>query len=316
MKIDKIDRKLLSYLYHNYREPLTKIAKACKLSKDQVGYRVRKYEKEGFIKKYITIFNYNLLGYNEFIVVWLKLKKNKESIKKKLEGMKNVVSVGDIITNYNLFIDFVSKDKQEFERVFYSFLKKHEREIQDYSIFIITYAEFFPLKGFGISDVEKTYTIVSSVKPIKIDKKSLEVLKTLENNGRVRIIDIAEKTGLSSELILYKLKQFYKKKIILGMRIQFDMEKLGFYFGVLRIKLKNQTEEIKSKIKKFCKNYKNINALSFGISEYNCLIQIFYQQEEEFRQTIRDINKEFKGEIEKSEIVLIENEGRVKTLPY
>ena len=319
MKFDKKDKKLISYLYHNYREPLTKIGKACRMSRDQVEYRIKKYEIQGLIRKYLTIFNYDLLGYKEFIIIWIKLKSTedrKKIIKKQLENMKNVVSVGDVLANYDLFVDFIFKDKREFESEFYSFIEENKQFVSDYSIFTTTFAELFPLKEFGIHQEGKTYQLVSPNKSIKLDKKDLKILKALEKNGRARIIDIAEEAGLSSELIIYKLKQFYKNKIILGTRILFDMEKMGFYFGVLRIKLKNPNEQLKNKIQDFCKNHKNINSLVFGISEYNCGIQIFYEKEKEFRKAIKDITNNFEKEIKDTQVLLIENEGKVKTLPY
>ncbi len=315
MKLNKQDKKMFSYLYHHYREPLTKIAKACRISRDQVEYRLKKYEKEGIIKKYLTIFNYSLLGYNEFVIVWLKIKNNKELIKKELKSMKKVITLGDEISSYDLFVDFVFKNKLDFEKEFYSFLKKHEADIIDYSIFTTSYGEFYPLKTFGFSDEEKIYVVSDLIKTIQLKNKDLEILKILEKNGRTKIIDIARKTGLSSELIVYKLKQFYKNKIILGVKIQFDIEKLGFYFGNLRIKLKNLDGKTRKELRTFCKQHKHINALFFGLGDYNCLIQVFYQNEEEFRKTIKDINKKFKNQIETSQIFLIENESEAKTLP-
>lgn len=316
MKLDKTDKKLISYLYHHYREPLTKIGKACRISRDQVEYRLKKYEKEGLFKKYIAMFNYDLFGYKEFVVVWLKIKDDKTIIKRELESMKNVISTGDALTSYDVFVNFVFKDKQEFEQVFNLFLEKHKQNITNYSIFITTFTEFYPLKAFGLFDEEKTYQITTTEKPLKLTEKDLKILTALEKNGRARIIDIAKQTGLSSELIVYKIRQLYINKIILGTRIQLGMEKLGFYFVTIRIKLKNLIEETRKKLKYFCKQHKHINALSFGISDYNCIIQIFYQNEKEYRQTIIDINSEFKKEIQDSILIPIENEGKIKTLFY
>jgi DNA-binding Lrp family transcriptional regulator len=319
IKLDARDNKLLSYLYHHYREPLTKIAKACKISRDQVEYRLGKYESQGLIRKYLTMFNYNLLGYNDFIIVWLKLQgtsEEKQAIKNKLENMKNAVSVGNVLVNYDLFVNFVFKNKSEFEELFHSFLEEHKEHIKEYVIFITTYTEFYPLKIIGLHNEEKNYPVVAPTEKVELSEKDLAILKMLEKNGRARVIDIAEKTRLSSELVVYKLKQLYKNKIILGTRIQFDMEAMGFYFGSLIIKLKDRSKKTKEKIINFCKNHKHINALSFGIAEYDCVIQAFYQQEEEFRQTLRDIKEKFREEIDKSFILLIENEGRAKTLPY
>ncbi|GAI02419.1 unnamed protein product, partial [marine sediment metagenome] len=118
-KLDKIDKKLISYLYHNYREPLTKIAKACKISRDQVEYRLEKYKNQGLIKKYATIFNYSLLGYNEFVVVWIKLncsQEKKNFIKRELEEYRSCVTVLDVIGKFDLVIDFIFKDKFDFQK--------------------------------------------------------------------------------------------------------------------------------------------------------------------------------------------------------
>ncbi|MFZ5955332.1 MAG: Lrp/AsnC family transcriptional regulator [Nanoarchaeota archaeon] len=315
MKLDKTDKKLLSYLYHHYREPFTDIAKACKISRTQVEYRMRKYENEGLIKKYMTIFNYSFLGYKELIIIWLKVAENHERIKKELEKMINVITVGEILNDYDLVADCIFKDREEFEKVFSDFLSKHQNDIEDYSIFLTTYAEFFPLKSFDSNYQEKSFEVINPEKPIKLDEKEIEILKLLEKNGRTRIIDIAGKTNLSSELVLYKLKQLYKNKVILGTKILFDMEKQGFYFGVLNLKLNNLTKERQNEIKEFCRFHKYINALSFGISEYNCIVQAFYEKEEEFRTVLKDFKNKFKNNIEKSKIILYENEGEVKTLP-
>jgi len=314
MKLNKKNKKLLTYLYHHYREPLTKIAKECRISRDQVEYALKKYEKEDIIKKYLTIFNYNLLGYNEFVIVWMKVKNKKEQIKKELEGMKNVVSVGDIIPEYDIFVDFIFKSKQEFDEKFYSFLEKYKKEISEFEVFITNYSIFYPLKQFGIKQEEKSYEFIKQEKEVKIDDKDKQILKLIEKNGRARVVDIANEIGLSSELVIYKLKQLHNKKIVLGTRIQFDLKKLGFYFATLKLKLNNQG--IKEKLENFCKNHPNINILAFGISKYNCIIQILYQDEKELRNTINEIKNNFDESILDSSLLLIEDEGKVKTLPY
>ena len=125
-KFDKTDKRMISYLYHHHREPLTKIAKACKISRDQVEYRLKKYEQKGLIKKYATIFNYESLGYNEFIVVWIKLnssKEQKKQIRGELKENKNVITYIDVVGKYDLAIDLIYKNKDEFQRDFLNICK-------------------------------------------------------------------------------------------------------------------------------------------------------------------------------------------------
>ena len=76
MKLTEIDFKLLSYLYHNYRESVSKIAKETKLTREQVEYRLKKHQKEGLIKQFIPIFNYPKMGYEVIANLFMKFDKN------------------------------------------------------------------------------------------------------------------------------------------------------------------------------------------------------------------------------------------------
>ncbi|MDP1695131.1 MAG: Lrp/AsnC family transcriptional regulator [Candidatus Woesearchaeota archaeon] len=315
MKLDTIDKKLLTYLYHNYRSPLTKIGKECRISRDQVEYRLEKFEKSGLIKKYLTVFNYALLGFNDLFIVYMKTK-NKEKVKLSLQAIKNTLSVGDVVSSFDIFVNFICENKNEFDSIFSSFLEKHKEEIQSYEIFNTTYAEFFPLKAFGNQKNEISYKAVEPKQKIDLDKKEIDILKELEKNGRSKIIDIASKIGISGELALYKLKQLRKKEVILGNRIQFDMQKLGFYFSILRLKVKNLDQILKEKIRHFCKTKKYTNALIFSISDYNVLIQLFYQNEDELRKAINELNEEFREYITQDSLILIENEMTARTIPF
>jgi len=317
-KFDKIDKKLISYLYHNYREPLTKIAKACRISRDQAEYRLKKLESSGILKKFATIFNYSALNFEEFVVLWLKLdctKEQKTRLREELRKNKNVLTYFDVLGDYNLGFDCIYRDKHEFQRELGEFLNKHKKVIKDYSIFITTSSHFFPLKEFGISQPEKEFSLEDLKEKANLDDKYIKILKELNKNGRVKIIDIAKSVNLSAEMALYRLKNLYKKRIVLGSRIIFDMEKMNYFFGGLRLNLRHLNEKTKHEIFDYCRQHKSINALSFGIGKYNCIVQFFFREERQFRNSLRDFLEKFNNEINSSDIVLIENEGEIKTLP-
>lgn len=315
---DKIDEKLISYLYHHHREPLTKISKACRVSRDQVEYRLKKYEKKEIIKKYATIFNYRLLGYDEFIVIWFKLnasEEQKKQIRDDFNKNQNIITYLDVIGKYDLVADLIYKNKEEFQREFSEYLQRHKSIIKDYSVFIATSTSFFPLKEFGLSLPEKEFVLENSKDRISLDDSEIKILNSLEKNGRAKIVDIAAEADISAELALYKLKQLYKKKIILGTRVIFDLEKMNYFFGSLRLKINALNDRLKKELVEYCKQHKYINAVSFGIGEYNCLIQVFYKEEKRFRKSLKEILNRFREDIQESDVILIENEGDVKTLP-
>lgn len=317
-KFDKIDKKLIAYIYHNFREPLSKIAKKCNLSRDQVEYRLKKYESSGLIKQYATLFNYSALGYSEFVISWVKLNNPQNELLKlrsKLSSYANIITYLDVLGSFDLVFDSIHTTKEDFQ----NFLSKIQQDlsfsIRKVSPYIVTSMSFFPLKEFGLNEHCIDFSLDAS-KQVKLSSSELKILRLLANNGRMRLIDMAKKTKMSSELIAYKLKQLYKNKIILGTRIVFDLEKMGFFFGNLRLNLNSLDVKLKSKLKQYCALHENINAVSFGLGEYNCLIQVMYKEEKVFRTAIRSILNEFSNQIKYSDVVLIENEGLVNTFPF
>ncbi len=317
MIIDKTDRKLIHQLYHNFREPLTKIAKTCNLSREQVEYRIKKYENEGLIKKFFPTLNYPALGYHEFVIIRLKAsEKNQKSLFNELTKIKNCISVLYCFGKYNLHSNFVFKDKDEFEEVFYGFLKTHKPEISEYNILFVSFLEMYPLK-FIKEDIAETlgYRVIGPLQKAELSQEDIKVLRALNGDGRARLIDISKKTGISSDLLVYKIRKYRETGLIQGIRMQLDLTKIGLNLAIYAVKLDEYTEKTRKSLIEFSKNHKYINAIIFGISEYNCHIQIIYETDKTLRDTITDIEKRFSQDYTNSEIFLLAEESEVNTFP-
>ena len=63
IKLDLNDKKILKELDLNSRQSNTAIAKATRLSKNIVNYRIKRMEDAGIIEGYTTTFDYSKLGY-------------------------------------------------------------------------------------------------------------------------------------------------------------------------------------------------------------------------------------------------------------
>lgn len=318
MKLDEKDYKLLSYLYHNQREPITKIAKACHLSREQVNYRLNKYLSEEVIRKFFPVFNYSKLGYNYFVILFLRLDKlsNESVFFNKLSKDKNCISFGKVFGKYDVYANFIFKDEQDFNN-YLSKLLGSLISISDYLIIKPSFAELYPLKFFNHPELDKLSIVEKSSEKIKLDKKDILILKELNKDSRKRLIEIATKANISSELALHRLRKLQKQGVILGSRIQFNMEKAGFHFSEILLNIRNFSEENKNKIKKFAKTSKHINSLIFSLTKPNCIIQLFHKEESKLRNTIQKIKKLFEDEIIDLDFMLITDEiNPVNPLPF
>ena len=115
MEIKPADIRLLQYVYSHAREPVVKIARAVKLTRDQVSYKLKKFEEHGLIRKYITIFNYQKLGYSYYLFIFAKFRKNeyRNTFENKLEKNQNCISHGRVLGKYDLFANMIFKNEKD-----------------------------------------------------------------------------------------------------------------------------------------------------------------------------------------------------------
>lgn len=318
MKLTEQDYKLLSYLYHNNREPLSKIAKACKLSREQVDYKIRKYQNEGLIKDFLTFFNWSKFGYNELVSLLLKFEKpsSVEVFAEKLKKSKNHMSYGKVFGKYDLYINCLFKDEKELGDYITELIGDSNCPVSDYMIIKPYFLELYPVKFFKHKNIESISYPNESAKR-KFDNKEIEILKILAKNSRARIIDIAKKLNLSAELVVYKIKKLRQDKVISGSRIRFDMSKLGYYFSLVLLNVRDFSKTKQERIKHFARNSKHVHNLQFLLTKPNCIMQIFHKEESELREIIEEVKELLKNDSFDIEIILVnDDEGEVNTLPF
>tara|TARA_B100001971_G_C18193260_1_gene539926 strand:- start:505 stop:1464 length:960 start_codon:yes stop_codon:yes gene_type:complete len=317
MNLKESDIRLLNYLYHNNREPSTKIAKATKLTRDQVEYRLKKYQSEEIIKQFFAIFNYEKLGYNLSVGLLLKIKPNKiKEFSNSLKENKNCLSKGKVLGDYDFYLDLIFKNEKELNGFISNLFK--EDTIFDYLILKSFFTELYPMKFLGQNIGENTYKIIdseSSIKKIELDDKDKIIMKMFSNDARVKIVDIAYKLKISPELTLYKIRRLEKEKIILGSRMFFDVNKLGYYLADILLEINNFSLEVQEKIKKFAKQNKNINNILLFTNKPNCLLQIIFKSQKELQDTIKKIKELFEESV-KMKILFPQQEEKINTLPF
>ena len=317
MDLKQTDRKLLGFLYHSNREPLTKIAKATGLSREQVDYRINKYIEEGIIRKFFTIFNYSKLGYPYFALLLLKFNKygDLSSFKGNLGKNNHCISHGNILGKYDMFMNLVFKNERELNEYLAELINK---DLSDYLLIKPYFAELYPLKFLKDKKEEKSFLLADySGNEVKLEKTEIEILKLLNEDGRIRIIDIANKLNISNELVIYKLKKLYSNGIILGNRIQFDMKKLGYFYSGILLQINNMKKENVEKLKRFAKQHPFINSFSLSVAKPNCFMQFFHRTEEELRKGIEELKEAMKDENMELDIIFIsDDEEKANGLPF
>ena len=215
-----------------------------------------------------------------------------------------------------MFIQGVFKNEEEINKYVFNLIEKNNEIISDYLVIKPYFVELYPLKFLGKTG--GSFVMLEKYeKGINLDEKDKKILKILQDNGRAKLVEIAEETGISAELALYKIKKLQKEKVILGSRIWFDMEKLGYFYSIVVIDLKNFSEKNQKKLKEFAKDSKYVNSIIFSYNKPYCFIQLFHKENIELAKAIEELKEKFKDEAIELDVILLKSEGEeINALPF
>jgi len=121
MEIDKTDVEILRVLEKNSRLSLRKIAKKIGVSVATVMHRINRLEKEGVIRKYVALLDYDKLGYELEAVISVDVAKGKLfEVERKIATDPNVTAVYDITGHFDVVVIARFKTRKALD----SFIKK------------------------------------------------------------------------------------------------------------------------------------------------------------------------------------------------
>lgn len=121
MDIDETDKKIINALIEDSRLSYRQIAKKAKISVVTVMNRVKRLEKEGIIKKYTALVDYEKLNYGFFVMTSIRISKGKElEVEQALTKYENVFAIYDVTGDFD--IEVIAKFKNRI--ALDSFVKK------------------------------------------------------------------------------------------------------------------------------------------------------------------------------------------------
>jgi len=121
MKLDDLDKNILSVLLDDSRLSYRQIAKKTGVSVATIMNRVNSLSKEGIIKKYTALLDYEKLGYDVEVMIEVRIAKGKLiEVEKQIATNPSVFAVYDMTGDFDAVIlaRFPNRRKMD------SFLKK------------------------------------------------------------------------------------------------------------------------------------------------------------------------------------------------
>ena len=300
---DSYDKLILGYLDKNSRQSFSQIGKEIDLPKSVVSYRVKKLMKKGIIKKFYTVIDTYKLGYSSFRV-YIAYQYTTPEIEKEIceHFKKSSLNWWTVSTKgrFDLAIIMWANDIKEFYIFWEDTLKKYRdyfRE-QEFSIYLQSHEflhEYLNTPPMKENHIRKTFSLSGAPMVRSFDHLDLLILKEISNNARISFQELSKNLRQSSSKIKQRFNQLIADEIILGFRVDIDIEKIGYKCFKADILLKDYTE--RNEIIEYVVSNPHLIRIdkSIGISDLE--LEFHVANDEEFQEIMSDLNNNFKYSI-------------------
>lgn len=298
--LDTYDYKLLYALEKGARQPIAKIAKEIKISKQKTLYRMKRLEQLGYLLGYYAIVDVSTLGYTTYRI-YFNFKDTDNAKRKEIIdyyiSLKEVTHILTLDNIWDLGIGIVAEKISDFHKIFEK-LMKYKRNIAGYHVSV-----YSPIYHFTCTfllpnnkDIPKTM-ILGSEQEVKHDNKDLKILKALAPNIRKPIIEIAKEVNESPQFVINRIHLLEKKKVIQGYKPLINWNKLGYRYYKANLTL-NSYDRFND-LFKFCQTNPYICQLDKTIGGWDLEIEIYAKDNDHFKSIMNNIESKFPGIIEK-----------------
>lgn len=318
IKLDVKDKKILTLLDENARFNNSQIARKVGLSKPTVEYRLKRFEKNDIIFNHYTVIDFTKLGYSQYKIYFKFQNATLEDEKKISEYWiedKNTVWAGQIRGRWDLAVSILARSNFEFGHIlnkfmekYYSFILEKDVLLTEYSpIYSREYLEKTPPREFVYGLPKETY---------ELDETDKKILKELSNNARIPIIDLAEKTKLTRDIINYRMKKLTQDGVIVQHRTFLNLKRIGINYYKVIFRTKNFNKEHEAKIKAYVASHKKVTQFLKLIGSWDLEIEFETEDENELYEILTEIRKEFSDIIRDFDILRITETYKYNYFPF
>jgi Lrp/AsnC family leucine-responsive transcriptional regulator len=198
------EKKIIYWLDNNSRMSNQELATKVGLSKQAIGQNITQLQKKGIIDGFITFVNTLSLGYTHY-KIFLKLHNTNTQIESEfityLVNRDDIRWVVSLSGKYDLSFSLLTTNPQEFNKKYAEIESRFGKYILERNVVtvadVIGYSRNYLIENTLPKSLEYTYIDKRDL----IDETDKHILKTISQDARMKIIDIAKKLNLSVDVV-------------------------------------------------------------------------------------------------------------------
>jgi len=318
IKLDVKDRKILECLDSDARASLGVIAKKAILSKQVVDYRIKSLIARGIIKGFKASIDISKLGYSSYTVYVTFQNVNKVREKEIFDFIVGHAFTRWVVScsgKWDLAFTITAKDAISFNQTLKEILGFIGPNLGDYETNTVLDLVDFGLSFFFNKYQERKVVCESAQKIEKIDEKDFIILKELHKNARIKLIELASKTGLSADAVNYRMKALKAKGLLVGFFPTVNLALLDYSWYQVLLHLRNLSEAEEKKLLKRLSSLNGIRYVVRCIGKWNFEVHVVAKSNLEFKEILVELRNIFSDYIRNYDTNIILEKHKSTTLP-
>lgn len=246
-KLDIKDKKLLFAIWKNGRITTTSLAKQICVSQEVALYRMQRMQERKILKGIRTLIDESIYDFDLYRI-YIQFKptdklKKEEFLKyaKSLPGFRKALLLAG---PYDLAIYFRVWCAVEFNELQDQLFKRFGTIIHKKDLSLIIRTTYLP-PSMLFPQARPEYIVGGKKGELTLDTNDENILNLLRNNGRITILELADKTKLAPNTVRSALQRFEKEEVIKGYLPTYDLRSLGYDKFTVAIELENPAEKAK-----------------------------------------------------------------------
>lgn len=305
-ELDRLDRRILFELDKNSRQSYSELARSLKQGRDRVEYRVQRMREEKIIRGFTAAVDLYRLGFTIF-KTYLRLENNKARVQEFVEYLRNHPRVYWIALtdgSWDLMIAVFARHAEEFHRIHQSILSAFNEIVLHFGMYTLTDLWVYR-KSYLVGRGQDHFRVGAVGEPMEIDATDYALLKLLSRDSRQSYAELADQAKVTAAVARYRIEQMEKRRLIVGYRVEIDLNRIGMLFFKTQLFLRSYDEALHTRFREWCGKNPHITYYIHQLGDCTIELEMEVLDYEDYNRIIDEIRGEFSRLIRNFQTVLV-----------
>ena len=316
VELDLIDRKMLYELDRQSNLTFKELGKRLHISKETAAYRVKRLMGRGYIKNFLTtinISNLNRFYYKLFYKFHGTTPEIEQHIVSFIKNYNGIAYFASLEGRYDITFLLLSKDMRDLYGFLLIFRDKFGYYVLEQEILTMTNVHRFNFRFFYDKGELLHTRYPEELKEPDIDKLDYQIIKTLAQNSRMPLIELAKITDTDTNVIKYRIKKLKKMNILGTPVLDIKFDKFGMQ--QLQINFSLKTQSIVEKLVNYVAEFEQATFATTTLGKYDVAAEFIVKNTKELRRLLNKIKEKFSDQIVNYDVFIMEEQS-INWFPY